>query len=366
MRIEARSKSQFIGIIDQTTSVALKVGVPIFLVAVGYLLFTSFGPHLRDFAKMSANDRSAFAYTIDVSLRAMIYSAIAVVLASIIRHFEEEPLGQMLSVLGALLFFVAPIAFAQFVPAEISKGNQILFSIVRGFRNVGVICLIPGLFLVVRNAILRIWTGISVKRVLERRWGDEEKRNKPKKPKIYGACWDLEFCREYVRSVCPAFKAKKPCWRLKVGCYCDEKTIMQAITNFGGKTGQSQDIMHRLGLDKPGVSHLSSAQKRSRCQRCGIYSEHQRQKYRLLSPMVFPAVGLALYLNYNNISKWIWTALANTDQFMRFLTYRMDGSNYSFTNDGNILTTLAIVWLTIIAISYSLRFIEYLVFELQV
>ena len=366
MRLDARTKSRIVAFIDQVTSLALKVGIPIFLVAVGYLLFVSFGPHLRDFAKMSVSDRTAFAYTIDVSLRAMTMAAMVVVVSFVIRHFNEEPLGHILSALGALLYFVGPVVFAQLIPADLSKSNQILFFIVRGFQNVGAICLIPGLFVVVRDAILRIWTGVSVKRILERRWGDEEKRKKPKKPKIYGACWDMEFCRDFVRDYCPALKNKKPCWRLKVGCYCDEKTIMHAITSYGGKDNNAKDIMSRLGLDKPGVSQLSGAQKRARCRRCGIYSEHQRQKYRLFSPMVFPAVGLAIYLNYSYIAKWIWSFLAKTDQFMRFLTYKLEGTSYSFTDDGHILTTLAIVWLTIIAISYSLRLLEYLVFELQV
>lgn len=366
MRLEAHTKSKIVSLIDQVTSVALKIGIPIFLLSVGYLLFTLLGPNMREFAKMSANDRAAFTYTIDISLQAMLYSAIAVVAAFVIRHFENDVLGQLLSVFGALLYFAAPMAIVQLIPSEFPKDNQIPLLIVQKIRDVGAICLVPGLFLVIRNAILRIWTGVSVKRILERRWGDEEKRKKPSKPKLYGACWDLEFCRDYVRNVCPAFKAKKPCWRLKVGCYCDEKTIMHAITSYGNKDSRSQDIMHRLGLDKPGASKISSAQKRARCRRCGIYSEHQRQKYRLLSPMVFPAIGLALYLNYDSISKWVWSFLSKTDNFMRFLTYRPDGSAHSFTNDGNILTTVAIVWLTIIAISYSLRLLEYLVFELQV
>ena len=366
MRLNARTKSQIVGFTDHITSLALRVGIPIFLVAVGYLLFVSFGPHLRNFAKMSASDSTAFAYTVNISLQAMTMAALAVVISFVIRHFNEEPLGHILSGLGAALYFASPVAFAQFIPAELTRGNQLLFFIVGGFRYVGTVCLIPGLFLVIRNAILRIWQGVSVRRILERRWGDEEKRKKLKKPKIYGACWELEFCRDYVRDICPAFKQKKPCWRLKVGCYCDEKTIMHAITSFGGKDNNAKDIMSRLGLDKPGASQISSAQKRARCKRCGIYSEHQRQKYRLFSPMVFPAVGLAIYLNHDSITKWIWTFLAKTDQFMRFLTYKVEGTSYSFTDDGNILTTLAIVWLTIIAISYSLRFLEYLVFELQV
>lgn len=58
--------------------------------------------------------------------------------------------------------------------------------------------------------------------------------------------------------------------------------------------------------------------------------------------------------------------LQKTDRFMSFLTYGSQTSRYALSDQGQLLTTLAIVWLTIIVISYALRALEYLVFELQV
>jgi hypothetical protein len=49
-----------------------------------------------------------------------------------------------------------------------------------------------------------------------------------------------------------------------------------------------------------------------------------------------------------------------------FLIYLLVTFKYAFSDQGQLLTTLAIVWLTIIVISYALRALEYLVFELQV
>jgi len=48
------------------------------------------------------------------------------------------------------------------------------------------------------------------------------------------------------------------------------------------------------------------------------------------------------------------------------LIYLLVTFKYAFSDQGQLLTTLAIVWLTIIVISYALRALEYLVFELQV
>jgi len=246
------------------------------------------------------------------------------------------------------------------------RGNELFASVMTAFRNVGGICLLPGLFLVLRDAILRIWTGISVRRVLERRWGDEDERKKHVKPKFYGSCWDMIFCRDFVRRVCPAYAARKPCRRIKIGCYCDEKTILRAMTSAGADNEHAQGIINSLGLNRHSTTRLSNKLKRERCRRCGIYAEHQRQKYRLLSPMVFPAIGVLLYVFYEQISMWVGIALQKTDRFMSFLTYGSQASRYALSDQGQLLTTLAIVWLTIIVISYALRALEYLVFELQV
>jgi hypothetical protein len=237
---------------------------------------------------------------------------------------------------------------------------------VAAFRDLGTVSLLPGLFLVLRDAILRIWNGVSVRRVLERRWGDEEERKKHVKPKLYGSCWDMPYCRDFVRKVCPAFAAKKPCWRIKTGCYCDEKTILLAMTSTGAANEHVRGIMNALGLNQRRESSLSARLKRERCRRCGIYAEHQRQKYRLLSPMVFPAVGVVLYLFYEQVSTWVGVALKETDRFMSLLACKTPAAGYSFYDQGHVLTGMAIAWLTIIAVSYALRALEYLVFELQV
>ena len=366
MTMSAHTKSRVIGLIEQVTGTGLKVGIPVFIVAAGYLLYIALGPHLRQMAQMDQAHRAYLTNSVGISLQAFVFAGMVIVGSLILRMYGQEVVGQGLSVAGALLYFGGPALLAFAVPEQASKGNVLLAEVVGGFRYVGGVCLLPGLTLVLRDAILRIWTGISVKRIMERRWGDEEQRKRKSKPKIYGNCWDLEYCRDFVRQSCPAFTSKKSCWRLKVGCYCDERTVMQAIANYGGKDEHAKNIMHRLGLDGPGRSQLTNAQKRARCRRCGIYSEHQRQKYRVLSPAVFPAAALLFYLSYNTVAMWMGTALAKTDQFLRFLTYKTTDTHYQIGTDSHMLTVVAMVWVAIILVSYSLRLLEYLVFELQV
>jgi len=366
MKLSTHTKSRLVGWTDQITGLGLKIGGATVALSLIYLLVTVFGGHIRDAAKLAGEDRAYLAQSIDFAVQALVVGSIVLVASLVLRFTMDEAVGQALSVVGALFYFGSPAFFGAVIDPTAMRGNAMFASVIAAFRNVGGICLLPGLFLVLRDAILRIWTGISVKRVLERRWGDEEERKKHVKPKFYGSCWDMLFCRDFVRRVCPAYAARKPCWRIKIGCYCDENTILRAMTSAGADNEHARGIINSLGLNRQSNTRLSNKLKRERCRRCGIYAEHQRQKYRLLSPMVFPAVGVLLYVFYRQISMWVGIALQKTDRFMSFLAYGSQASGYAFSDQGQVLTTLAIAWLTIIVISYALRTLEYLVFELQV
>lgn len=367
MRVSTHTKSWVVGVTDQLTGLGLKFGVPVASLAGIFLLITAFGGHLEGTSKIAAADRADLMRIIPLALQALIYASIVVVASVCIRLHRDERTGQFLSFLGAVFCLGSPALFGKFAEAHRIAQSESYVSILDAFCRVGMICLLPGLILLLRDTILRIWMGVSVKRVLEKRWGDEEERQmKHKLAKFYGSCWDMAFCRDFVKKVCPAWQSRKPCWRVKVGCYCDENTILRAMTAGSKDNEHVRGIMQNLGLDKPKETKLSSQIKRARCRRCGIYAEHQRQKYRLLSPMVFPLVGLFLLAFYEQITGVVGMALAKTDKIMSILTYHSAQTANSFSDDGRILTTLAVIWLTMMVISYSLKFLEYLVFELQV
>lgn len=368
MKISPHNKSRLISFADQISSLGLKVGIPVVIAASGYLLYAMLGHGIRDMADMPPDQLARFAESLGMVMTALRVGAVVLVASIVLRAFNDEATGQILSLVGALLYFGSPVFFASTGAAAGLKPDSVRAFILglATFRAMGGTMLLLGLVMVLRDAILRIWTGISVRRVLERRWGDEEERRKAhRKPRFYGSCWDMAFCREYVRKVCPAEQLKKPCWRLKIGCYCDEKTILTAMTAFGTDNIHVKGIMESLGLNQTRNSLLSARQKRARCRRCGIYAEHQRQKYRLVSPMIFPLVGMIFWAFYGKLSAWMWVALEKADQFMRALMLKSD-VGYSFSDQGAALTTLAMVWLGIIVVSYALRAAEYLIFEVQV
>jgi hypothetical protein len=94
-------------------------------------------------------------------------------------------------------------------------------------------------------------------------------------------CWKLPFCREVIRKQCPAFLANKTCWKFGRGCYCDEEMIGRIIRGEALEVIKAPTRLSRTG--KPP------------CGRCHIYLEHQGFKFKMLSPIAFPATIVIMY-----------------------------------------------------------------------
>jgi hypothetical protein len=367
MALKSDTRTRMLAYLDQLTGFGLRIGIPALAIPLAFLLFGALSGKIQGISHMRAADRVQMIHMIELSTRVLVYASALVVACVICRLFHDEVVGQALTVAGALFFFGSPAVLVSVAGLDNMTGTTLPRTIVDAFRTTGTICFAPGLILLLRDAILRIWNGLSVKRMMERRIEEEEEKvQKSAFSSIYAKCWDMNFCRAFVRKVCPAYAAKKSCWKIKVGCYCDEKTILKAMMSEGKENVHTRGIMETLGIDDEKKAKLSSKVRKQRCRRCGIYMEHQRQKYQLLSPVVFPVVGILLYAFHEKISALLWVVLQNTDKIMSFLAYKTGTAAQSFSSDGGILTGLAFAWLSIIVISYSLRLLEYLIFELQV
>jgi hypothetical protein len=116
---------------------------------------------------------------------------------------------------------------------------------------------------------------------------------------MFSPCWKLPYCREVIRKQCPAFLAKKTCWKFGRGCYCDEEMIGRIIR------GESLDVIKA-------PTRLSQTGKPP-CGRCHIYLEHQGYKYKMVSPLAFPGTAIVMFL--------IWPLYSRL--FMAFTTSKI-------------------------------------------
>ncbi len=109
--------------------------------------------------------------------------------------------------------------------------------------------------------------------------------------RFMGRCYQLPFCRKFVRERCPIFHAKRTCWKERVGCMCEEDVIRGAMES---KTIPKDVVTAAKFI--PRNDRFTPEQKAERCRQCVIYNEHQRHKYKLVMPMtclfVFGIYGL--------------------------------------------------------------------------
>ena len=114
---------------------------------------------------------------------------------------------------------------------------------------------------------------------------EPKQRREAQNATMFSPCWKLPFCREVIRKQCPAYLAKKTCWKFGRGCYCDEEMISRIIRGESLDTIKAPTRMSRQG--KPP------------CGRCYIFLEHQGMKYRAFSPLAIPATIGIMYFGWS-------------------------------------------------------------------
>ena len=82
-------------------------------------------------------------------------------------------------------------------------------------------------------------------------------------------------------------------------------------------------------------------------------------------PFVFPLVGGMLYFSYNTLTDIIYNILMNTNKFVSFVT-QGNHEAAGLSGEWRVISILFVIWLGIMLLSYTLKFVEYLVFKLQV
>ncbi|MBI5831181.1 MAG: hypothetical protein HZB16_02590 [Armatimonadetes bacterium] len=187
------------------------------------------------------------------------------------------------------------------------------------------------------------------------------KRESPKsggKPNVLSPCWRLPYCRDYLLSVCPAYKARRRCWKLKRGCFCDNSMLENLITGVKGSTATQQAYM-RSEID---ARNSVAAQRGAAppCRRCFIYLEHQELKYSVMAPLVYPVVGAVCYFGYKPlvVPAWDWVQkfLADIWSKIALTTTVNQGMEDVFGN--KVISTLFAVILYFVVVLVLLRLVE--------
>jgi hypothetical protein len=330
-----------------------------------------FGPKLAAMKSMNAADKGTLVQSVGWARTMLTWGGGLLVLSCCIRFFYEETIGLILTLAGAALYFLAPSGLASltmgsFATAAASKGKidpaiGLYQGVVHDIALVGLFCLAPGCLLLVRDVIWSITKRAAAKSVpqTEEEKARADRLNKRRKP--YEMCWDMSVCNERARRFCPAWQQHKPCWRVKAGCLCDEDIMKQALLDRDREAG----IVHQAAVDTRPKVILTAQQKKVRCRNCTVYMEHQRQKFRIASPAALVLVAVIYAASYTRVYAMLYEFFKRMDRFMSFLTYHKD-SVQSFASQGNTVTTLGMICLGVVLLSFTFRVVEWLIFDRQI
>lgn len=288
---------------------------------------------------------------------AAVFGGIALAMAVAWLQWGEETLAPLIIIAGAAFFFsglYVPSMFGDSTPtAAGAAALQALQNTGAGIGGVGFVVLFLDL---ITRARIRAQEGSRAEQL---KYGKGIKEEADIQNVFLGKCWQLPFCRKFVREKCPIYHARRTCWRERVGCMCEESVIRNAMA---GKVVPKDAVAAASMI--PYNRSLSEEKKAERCRQCVIYNEHQKHKYKLALPMSIAGVVAVYALFREPLLKMVGDAMAGMDRVVRQAT--LDKVATKQAEGVQLLHELVLGAILLIVLAYMIRTMEFLFFKAKV
>ena len=179
-------------------------------------------------------------------------------------------------------------------------------------------------------------------------------------------CWQMPFCHQVIREMCPAFKSRTPCWRFGRGCNCDPGLVEQLIRTGG--VGASTDSQQRQRQQEYIRSDLRAdtpvqRERTIACAQCAIYLEHQRAKFRFINPILVIATIVAFFVFYQPILRLYELTITGMATVASQFTYGSEVDPQYWFDQLNTPTVqlFFLIILGLLVLSWVLKFTEWLI-----
>lgn len=343
-------------------------GAAAFVIGLVYVAWGVLTGRMDQAMRLPEAERFKVAQNVLFACKIMAWGGIASLIGAAARFYYEETLGYIYLIAGAALYWGVAVVAGPTISGMGNQAGRLAVFALSQMQQIGVIALVIAIPFIIADFWQRL---LGVRRFRTPKPSDPAKTTEVPKSRACLFCWQMPYCRDYLRQVCTAYEQKKPCWRIKSGCYCDENMILKVLQR--SKTSKLPGFDQKYS--KPGIGltqNLTPAQKRARCRQCFLYAEHQKQKYRMLSPLAFPGVLALMYIYLQPLKDLLAKALSFTDQFAGSVTFgpRPDQVTnnpwLNLTATSEVVEWLFIICIGMILLSYTLRALEYAVFDLQI
>jgi hypothetical protein len=322
----------------------------------GLLLFSAaITIFLMTVANGDPSKAAQVATNIGLFQKGMLIGVIGAVAGSGWLFWEEEMMvaGNLISAL--VLFFSSAILPMVMAFAPGNKGVE------AGFEALGVA---GKVYLGFALAILVVDIGLRVKTRSEQgakkdslKYGKGVTEESDRKNVFMGKCWQLPYCRKFVREKCPIYHAQRTCWRELVGCMCEESVIRAAMDN---KPVSKESLLSGAAI--PRNTKLTDSAKRERCKTCVIYNEHQKHKYKLAMPLVIISYILIYFVFKNPIADMINNFLNRTGDTIKKVTV----GAVKEVHTGDFFTQFLVGAVLVVMLAYTIKVVEYAIFKLKI
>lgn len=298
------------------------------LIAIaGVLIYIGTGIFSGQVFRVEPGQVQRVAGGMDMMTRILMYCCWVASFCSMLRAKENQADIGGAIVAGGLFFWLGfPVLVEYLRSSKGGQANQAVDLMVRNVVVTGQIMLIAMAWPV----LVVVWR--YIKTVPLRRKQDEEveraklRRETPKdtrfKANFLSPCWHLPYCRDYLVAMCPAFKARRRCWKFGGGCFCDQNLIESMLTGLsrGPKRGEQAYMRSEIAA-RTGIMH--QRKKRPPCKKCFIYLEHEKLKYEAMHPLMYPLTAAIIYFGYEPVVQkfWLWSQAELTNLWSR-LSYQ--------------------------------------------
>lgn len=350
-----------VALLDSVSKFALYGGLLAVLIAVGFLAST-YGAFSG--TQPPGSPEQALS-NIALLQKLLIAGGVAAIVGTTYMFWGEETLGIFQLGFSAALWF-APIYLPSMMggPAGIAP-SEVAATALATIQQGGTVMGLLSIAVLVADIATRVRQRAKEgSRADQLKYGKGQKEERDIQNVFMGKCWQLPFCRKFVRERCPIYHARRTCWRERVGCMCEEEVIRNAMEN----KAIPKDMVAAARYI-PVNNKIPLEAKKERCRQCVIFNEHQKHKYKLALPIVVMGfVGMYAMLR-EPLLAGTRQLLSGLDKVFSSLTYQKEGAVANkMTGGGGALPfhEILLVCFLIVALAYSLKAIEYAIFKLKV
>lgn len=319
-------------------------------ISVGLLVFTCFRVSDSNVATSLADATK----NVEVLQKILAVGSIGLGIGAAVTFWGEEILGAILLIVSGAMFF-APLYMPSFLgsssQAIVGRSMGAIQSAGAMLGGVSMIILVADIATRMRN---RTKKGAKADQM---KYGKGIKEEAGTKNVFMGKCWQLPFCRKFVREKCPIYHANRTCWKELVGCMCEEQVIRNAME---GRPISKEALLNGSAIPKN--NKLTVDQKRERCRNCIIYNEHQRHKYKLMMPVTLGALTVIYVIGHPILIPMT----ANTMRAINTVVSRGTLGGLKALEPPPAFNEGLLFVFFLVLLTYAMKVIEYLIFKLKV